>query len=389
LPAPKGGQYKASSSGRQASDFKNLGAANEMETQGMQLRKTLGAAALITAATMASLSAGCGDDRDGGNPTPDGGPGCVGTCTPDSGTDAGTDAGTDGGSDAGATVMTIAEARALEDIRHVTLQGVVVTSVSRLSSSATGVTADFWVADPANPEHGIFVQKFRDDPEKTYSPVPGDVVTITGFIQNKAGINDREGYRKVMKNNFDVRRGGALVDMVITKTGTQARLPEVQVSIANNFGNSDGGTGRPNLDLAGARVHITDPLTLTNPNPMAFKRLSARENDDVYYGFEVSGGVLVNNNTTFGTTPTDGGTRKCDYRVMVNNDAGTITFPDGIKGVWDTFTHAPCVDGGVSTFNCFNDAGVVPGTSNRWTTALYPENCEDLEPVVITPPPAE
>ncbi|MFP2909904.1 hypothetical protein ACLESD_33665 [Pyxidicoccus sp. 3LFB2] len=355
----------------------------------MQLRKTLGAAALITAATMASMSAGCGDDRNGGNNTPDSGTGCVGTCSNDAGT--GTDAGTDAGTgpvDAGPTVMTISAVRAEESIRHVRLEGVVVTAVSRIASNAAGVTADFWVADPANPEDGIFVQKFRDDPEKGYSPVVGDVLTITGFIQSKSRFNDREGYRKVIKNNFDVRGGGALVDMVITKTGTVAPLSPVQVSIANNFGNSDGGAGRPNQELMGARVHITDSLTLTNPNPMAFKRLSARANDDVYYGFEVSGGVLVNNNTTFGTSPTDGGTRKCDYRVMVNQDAGTITFPNGIKGVWDTFTHAPCLDGGVSTFSCFNDAGVVPGTDNRWTTALYPEDCDDLEPVEITPPPA-
>jgi hypothetical protein len=356
----------------------------------MQLRKTLGAAALLTAATMVAV-AGCSgrDDGEDGT-TPDSGSGCVGQCA-DAGTDAGsTDAGTDAGStDAGPVTLSIREARALEEIREVILEGVVVTSISRIDDrNAAGITADFWVADPNSPKDGIFVQKFRDDPQNSYRPVPGDVLTIRGFIQSKSRFNDREGYRKVIKNNFDVRGPNPVIPMIITKTGTRAPLSDLPVSVASGFGNADGGAGRPNLDYLGARVHITDALTLTNPNPEAFKRLSARPNDDVYYGFEVTGSVLVNNNSTFGTTPTDGGARRCDYRVQVNNDAGTVTFPDGIRGVWDTFTHAPCLDGGVNTFSCFNDAGVVPGTDNRWTTVLYPEDCEDLEPVQITPPPA-
>jgi uncharacterized protein YdeI (BOF family) len=359
----------------------------------MQLRKTLGAAALLSAVAMASM-AGCGDGRDTDG-TEDAGPGCTGACG-DAGTDAGTttdagtDAGTGTGTDAGPITLTVRAARELSEVREVILEGVVVTGISRIDTrNAQGVTADFWVADPNNPKDGLFVQKFRTDPLNTYQPAAGDILTIRGFVQSKSRFNDREGYRRVIKNNFDVRGGGPEIPMTITKTGTRAPLSDLPVSITTNFGNSDGGVGRPNQDYLGARVHITDALTLTNPNPMAFKRLSGRENDDVYYGFEVTGGVLVNNNTTFGPAPTDGGVRKCDYRVMVNNDAGTVTFPDGIKGVWDTFTHAPCLDGGVSTFNCFNDAGVVPGTDNRWTTALYPDDCEDLDPVVITPPPAQ
>ncbi|NMO21702.1 hypothetical protein HPC49_48065 [Pyxidicoccus fallax] len=358
----------------------------------MQLRKTLGAAALITAATMASMAGCSGRDDEDGN-TPDSGT-CVGTCANDAGTDAGTpdsgtpDSGTpDGGG--GVVTLTVREARDLEEIREVILENVVVTGISRIDArNAAGVTADFWVADPANPKDGIFVQKFRDDPQNDYSPKAGDVVTIRGFVQTKSRFNDREGYRRVIKNNFDVRGSGPIVPMTITKVRDGEPLAPVQVSVASGFGNADGGTGRPNQDHLGARVHIVDSLTITNANPEAFKRLSAVPNDTVYYGFEVTGGVLVNNNTTFGFTQ-DGGTRRCDYRVQINNDAGTITFPQGIKGVWDTFTHAPCVDGGTSTFSCFNDAGVVPGTDNRWTTALYPDGCEDLEPVQITAPGAQ
>ncbi|AKQ67532.1 hypothetical protein A176_004444 [Myxococcus hansupus] len=354
----------------------------------MQLRKTLGAAALVTAATMASM-AGCSGRDDGPDPVPDAG--CVGTCTPDSGTgdagtgDAGTgDAGTNPG-DGGVQTVTIREARLLEDRPQIILEGVVVTTVARVSTNAQGVSADFWVADPNNPQDGIFVQKFRTDPPNTYVPVRGDVLTIQGYVQNNSRFTDREGYRKVLKNNFDFRGTGEATPMTITKTNTMTAPNDVEVSITNGFGNSDGGSGRPNQEYLGARVHIQGPLTLTDANPTALKRLSAIEGDDIHYGFEVSGGVLVNNNTTFGTTQ-DGGTPRCDYRVIVN-DGGSVTFPDGIRGVWDTYTHAPCVDGGTSTFSCFNDAGVIPEANNTWTTALFPEGCNDLPAEVTVPEP--
>jgi hypothetical protein len=350
--------------------------------QVMHLRKKFSVAALMTAAAMMSVT-GCSGREDDDQDPVDAGSGCTGVCAADSGTDAGTDAGT---ADAGPTVLSIREARLLTEVRHVTVQNVVVTEISRIDTrNAAGVTADFWVADPNRPQDGIFVQKFRDDPENNYIPAVGDVVTITGFFQNKSRFNDREGYRKVLKNNFDVRGGGAIVPLYITRVSTGTRPAEIPVSIDGGFGNADGGTGRPNLEYLGARVHIAGPLTLTDPNPMAFKRLSAVANDSVHFGFEVSGGVLVNNNSTFGTTQ-DGGSPRCDWRAQVNADAGTVTFPNGIKGVWDTYTHAPCVDGGTSTFNCFNDAGVVPGTGNNWTAVLYPENCNDLQGQ-ITPNP--
>jgi hypothetical protein len=332
----------------------------------MHLRRKFSAAALMTAATMMAVT-GCSGRDDDTDPDPIVDAGCVGVCS-----DAGTDAGT---------------ADSVTEVKHVTVQGVVVTEISRIDDRNTaGITADFWVADPASPQNGIFVQKFRDDPENNYRPAVGDVLTITGFFQNKSRFNDREGYRKVLKNNFDVRGGGAIVPLVITRTGTQAAPADVPVSIDAGFGNADGGTARANIELLGARVHIAGPLTLTNPNPMAFKRLSALAGDTVHYGFEVSGGVLVNNNSTFGTSPTDGGTPRCDWRARVNEDAGTVTFPNGIRGVWDTFTHAPCMDGGTNTFSCFNDAGVIPGTSNNWTSVLYPEDCDDLQGT-ITPNP--
>ncbi|MFP2961569.1 hypothetical protein ACLEPN_28130 [Myxococcus sp. 1LA] len=351
----------------------------------MQLRKTLGAAALVTAATMASM-AGCSGRDDDTDPQTDAG--CIGTCSPDSGTgDAGTgDAGT--GGDAGVQTVTIREARLLDDRPQIILEGVVVTTVAYVSSTnSDGISVDFWVADPNNPQDGIFVQKYRTDPPNTYVPVKGDVVTIQGFVQNNSRFRDREGYRKVLKNNFDFRGAGQATPMVITKTGTMTPPNDVPVSIDTGFGNSDGGTGRPNQEYMGARVHIQGPLTLTDANPMAMKRLATPDGgvDDVHFGFEVSGGVLVNNNSTFGTTR-DGGTPRCDYRVIVN-EGGSVTFPDGIRGVWDTFTHAPCMDGGTGTFSCFNDAGVIPGTTNTWTTALYPEGCDDLPAEVLEAPP--
>jgi hypothetical protein len=112
---------------------------------------------------------------------------------------------------------------------------------------------------------------------------------------------------------------------------------------------------------------------LTNANPSALKRISASANDSVHFGFEVTGGVLVNNYKTYGSTQ-DGGTKRCDWRALAN-DGGTVRFPNGIRGVWDTFTHAPCADGGTSS-SCFRDAGVVPGTDQTHTYVLYPQDCD-------------
>jgi hypothetical protein len=96
----------------------------------------------------------------------------------------------------------------------------------------------------------------------------------------------------------------------------------------------------------------------------------------------VTGGLLVSNRNTFGSSPTDGGPARCDWQALVRNDGGTVTFPEGIRGVWDTYSFAPCADGGTDVLGCFRNEGRVPGTEqpdggyNRFTHVLIPQNCD-------------
>ena len=81
-----------------------------------------------------------------------------------------------------------------------------------------------------------------------------------------------------------------------------------------------------------------------------------------------SGGALISNQSTY---------FNCDWRGSAHYDGGTIIFPNGITGIWDTYTHAPCADGGVDSA-CFRNSGSVPGTANDYTYALFPRDCSDF-----------
>lgn len=74
----------------------------------------------------------------------------------------------------------------------------------------------------------------------------------------------------------------------------------------------------------------------------------------------------------------DGGVG-CDWRAVAG-DGGTVTFPNGVSGIWDTYAHAPCVDGGTAS-GCFATKAFVPGTVGadggavNYTYVLYPMDC--------------
>ncbi|MGV3620897.1 MAG: hypothetical protein ACO1OB_08770, partial [Archangium sp.] len=196
-------------------------------------------------------------------------------------------------------------------------------------------------------------------------------------------FNDRTAYRTVFGSTFGCTgtvAGVGPTNLVVTLV--DAGAPVTPVDTAAGFGNAMGGDDRPNANFAGVLVHIPGPLTLSDPNPPAFKRVSLNASDSVYFGFEVTGGVLVNNYRTYDFTQSDGGGRMgCDYRLYAN-DGGTVTFPNGITGVWDTYSHASCEDGGTS--NCSRrNPGTVPGSAdNDFTYALYPLDCSMLPGVV-------
>jgi hypothetical protein len=344
----------------------------------MHFRKQFGAAALLATAALA----GCdGRDEPGGDPQD---AGCTGVCsTPDSGTDAGANncpAAVDG-------VGPIGQLRATGTRGQPTkLEGLVVVDVTNTFKGSQGDwIAQFWVAHPCFPTEGIYVDKFYTDAVKNYEPKVGDVVTVEGlFRRYTANASDtdsgnkrfREAYRPVIKSSFALGVPGATGNLVITKTGEVARLADN--AVPSGFGDAKGGTVQANPGFAGSRVHIPGPITITNAKPLALKARPEEPTHEQYFGFEVNGGILVNNHKTFAA---------CDYRAAVM-DGGTVTFPNGIRGVWDTYTHVPCTDGGTQTssdggtfFRCdvYGD-GKVPGTEQPYTHVLYPQNCHtDLD----------
>jgi hypothetical protein len=129
-------------------------------------------------------------------------------------------------------------------------------------------------------------------------------------------------------------------------------------------------------------VKIDGPLTVTDLNPEALHRVSALGAADTRYnGFQLSNGILVNNFRTFdGAKTEDGGVSHCDVRWIIG-DGGTVSFPNGIVGVWDTYTMASCTDGGTTLTSCFNNKGTIPGVPDSgYTNVLYPTDCADYTP---------
>ncbi|MFO0596087.1 MAG: hypothetical protein U0228_12300 [Myxococcaceae bacterium] len=355
---------------------------------------------------------GGGSTGGGGGTTGGGtGGGTTGGGTGGGTTGGGTGGGTTGGGTGGGGTIpsTIQAAKSSTFPTEVNLQGVVVTAISFAGISGStgadctgttvkGVNASFWVADPANPQAGVWVSKFRCDGavdgDPMYFPSVGDVVNIRGMIGFDSSFNDRTGFRIVVKSQFDYLPSAmrpsmcetnavpACIPLVISKTGTMA--PIAPVAVANTFGM--GGAIKAEPTYGGARVKIAGPLTVSNIYPPELKRISAVPNDDTYFGFALNNGVLVNDFRIFGRPDgggarlEDGGTSRCDQRYIIL-DGGTVMFPNGIIGVWDSYTHATCADGGTNFTNCFNNRGTVPGTPDaNYTNVLYPTDCADLAP---------
>ncbi|HEX8440698.1 hypothetical protein [Archangium sp.] len=350
----------------------------------ISLRKTLGAAALVAAA--AAMTAGCGGREGSGNNDAGDQPGCTGVCSPeDAGTeDAGTrtDAGTDAGTQqTSPREMTVAQARSADYGTWVKLKNVVVQTVESSNRGSRGdYLGYFWVVDPANPKQGLWVYKFYQDLPTTYEPKAGDRIDIEGWVQYKSRFEQYTAYRPQLANKFAVDGSQAKLVVTLIESAGAAGIPaDNQVSIAQGFGNADGGFGRPSAEYGGSRVHIAGPLTLTNPNPRAMQRVSDDPNDPRFFGFEVEGGILVRNYKTFGQT--DGGDVRCDWRALVASDGGSVTFPNGIRGVWETYTYSACQDLSSQDAGCFKSPAVVPGTElpdgggNKFTYVLHPQNC--------------
>jgi hypothetical protein len=342
---------------------------------------------------LAVFGLGCGAFGGGADGGVDLNPGCVGVCNPGSNTDGGLEArcagvALDGG------VLTLEALRTLPACRQaVILREVVVHTVRSKRSRVSQVTGgtqwqgDFWVGEPDG-GRGIFVQKYFTDAPETYEPRVGDVVSVTGFLtelqdgrsQNPGSLH-RDGYRRALTSAFAVDGGSARLEIGVLASGHPVRALAPSPSELG----ADGGRYAARPDLLGARVGLPGPLTLTHATPPSMLRysrtdagvvyLNASSADggvrDVVNGFEVTGGVLVDDGATHAS---------CPWRWVVS-DGGTVVFPQGISGVWDTYTQVPEVECAIGPdyARCL-EAGFIPGPDGRPVTrvlhVVIPTDCE-------------
>ncbi len=201
----------------------------------MQFRKQFGAAALIATAALAGCS---GRDEPGEEPDA----GCTGVCSTDAGTDAGTQP-----NNCPAPVNGLGPIGQLKatgvDGQQKTFNGLVVIGIDFVNTpNAQGqTTTQFWAVDPCFPKEGLFLDRFRGNPNATYQPAVGDVVTVDGLFRrySSTGANtpvSRVSYRPVLKDNFGLT--GVSGSLTVTKTGTAPLPPDY--AAPSGFGNAQG-----------------------------------------------------------------------------------------------------------------------------------------------------
>ncbi|MBL8922899.1 MAG: hypothetical protein JNJ54_28885 [Myxococcaceae bacterium] len=259
---------------------------------------------------------------------------------------------------------------------HLWIRDVVVTGVEESFTGTQGDSqAKFWVQDTRDNRQGLWISKSFTDLPRTWQPRVGDLLNIRGFYKSQFSTWDRFGYRRQLGNGCSaaVRNDGGVLEIEVVDGG----VTSIPVTAMPGFGNAMNGTTRPNADLGSTRVFIPGPVSLTSPTPVPLSRLGVDAGVAGFNGFEITGGVLVNNIFTFGNYP-DGGPR-CDWRAIAA-DGGVVTFPNGLTGIWDTYTHAPCI--GVADCGGNRDAGSVPFTTNTFTYVLYPTECAELQGMV-------
>ncbi len=333
-------------------------------------RKTLGRAALVI--MVAGMASACVSREDDGGFRGDR-PGCTGVCSQDGGPQDDSSQPNPGMSDAGTatrpTEMSVAQARTASSGTWVRLRNVVIQTVDALQLDAQGnPQGSFWVVDPANPKQGLWIFKSSEDLPAPYAPKVGDRIDLEGWLQYQGGFEPFTAYRPQLVGRSSAHPTARLV---ITRLGTLTPPADHPVSPSTGFGNADGGFGRPNPEYAGSRVHILGPLSLTNPQPRALQGVSDGAEAPSFFGFEVEGGILVRDDQTSG----------CDWRQKAL-DGGTVVFPQGLRGVWETYSYAPCQERAGTDAGCLRLPALVPGTQtpdgggNKFTYVLHPRNCD-------------
>ena len=268
---------------------------------------------------------------------------------------------------------------------HVLINNATVQAVSFVS--ADGGTVGFWIADDS--DAGIYVYK-RGTDTITANPVAGDVVNIDGAFTTQPKYYAPEGYRYSVGNLYYGSGNAKNRPMIITPVASGTASPlSVDASCAMD---AQGGTAKLYQDSqkhAGQLIHINGPLTLTEAHPTAMAQVTELIDGGAlitsYRGFEVSGGILVDDSNTYSNDGGFGAPGHCDWAIVADGGA-TVTFPNGITGVWDSYTMHPCIDNGTGGCKTSGDNGYVPnaasltsdGGNQSTTFALFPRDCTDL-----------
>lgn len=360
----------------------------------MDLRKSL---LLALGATL--LTTGCPGRDDPEDAGTDGG--CIGVCTADGGQDAGPNPCA-GVSNDGGTVNLYQLREMLPCGQIVTVPNVVVHSITRIEDGGNGSSeAEFYVGAPDDAGVGIFVHKFFNDNPRDYSPLVGDRVNLKGFryenyVTNNPGgqqhTQHRFGYRHEVGGQFYADGGSGKLQVSFVAEGVPVHV--LELTNRAEFA-ADDGKKTPHDELRGARVHIPGPLYITDEAPSFMLRYNhdlkrpvgeqvfLDPSRDNYEGYVLTDGIVLAD--TFIRS-------SCNYRrlaVDAGGEPNQVVFPDGISGVWDSYTMVPfytCVTGQFYTcvkpgFIPLEDGGYLSDRIN----VIWPTDCNDVDGGQLVP----
>lgn len=354
----------------------------------------LNAVGLFAAATLITA---CGPDRiteeDGGQDA-----GCTGACNEDAGQDGGgTDALCANVSNDGGTV-TLDELRALPACGQIVyVPNVVVHTVTFERDSGTDFQAEFYVGpSDGGSGPGVFVDKFYSDAPTNYLPKSGHKVNLRGFLyenyRRDVGIQHTSnmiGYRREVGAQFGADGGAGKLQI----TFLNANNPVDVITVDESF-SAQGGTVAARPEYLGRRVHFPGPVYVQDATPLYMREwnlrpsadggqeLYVKEGRNYWQGYELTGGVVVHDRPF----RFDCG----DYRQMAADAGdGKLFFPDGVSGVWETYTMSLYVDecpGSTDYKDCMRP-GFIPaedgGVLTTHINVIVPFDCNDVDGGVV------
>lgn len=344
----------------------------------------------------AALISACGPDRiteeDAGQDA-----GCTGACNADGGPDGGgenlcADVSMDGG------VVTLEELRNLQPCGQVvTVLSAVVHTVDFASDSGfapfADISAEFYVGKNADAGEGpgVFVDKYFSDLQTTYKPEVGHRVQVKGFLYEKFNRNsgrpnteNRVGYRLEIGAQHNVDGGPGKLSVTFLSANNSAAEAIVDSSYS-----AQNGTVAARPDRLGSRVYLPGPVYVANAEPSFMLRYNYDQRRDAgeqvfldltrdnYEGFVLDNGVVVADYKIRSSDDSCGDYRE---RALPLGDGG-FYFPNGIRGVWETFAMQPFTNcaGGAQFYTCA-PASYIPDVDGGFLTShinvIVPQDCE-------------